>query len=349
MTSGSKAKLAVVGAGLIGRRHIQAIKRSPRALLAAVVDPLTPPDLDCPSFSSLEQLLASERPDGVILATPTLMHAKGALACIAAGLPVLVEKPLTATLAEAKAVTAAAAKAQVPVLVGHHRRHNPMIRAAVAAISSGLIGEVRSVQATCWFYKPNDYFDAAPWRKKHGAGPISVNLVHDVDLLRLFCGEVASVQAQMSPSRRGYENEDLASALLVFESGAIATLSVSDSIAAPWSWEMTSGENPAYPQTDQSCYLIGGSKGSLSLPDFRLWQHDQAQHWWHPIRGQRQDVPISGRSKDPLDLQIDQFVAVIQGREKPLVSAEDGLKTMAVIGAIARAAQSGQTVRIAAL
>ena len=139
-------------------------------------------------------------------------------------------------------------------------RHNGMVKAAKAALDVGLIGRVRAVQATCWFYKPDYYFDAAPWRTRKGAGPISVNLVHDVDLLRHFCGEVRSVRAVSVPSARGFENEDLATAILTFEDGAVATISVSDSIVAPWSWELTARENPAYPATNESCYLIGGTE-----------------------------------------------------------------------------------------
>ena len=81
-----------------------------------------------------------------------------------------------------------------------------------------------------------------------------------------MCGQVESVQAQCSPSIRGFENEDMAAALLKFENGAIGTITVSDSIVAPWSWEMTSKENPIYPSTSESCYVIGGTHRSLSIP-----------------------------------------------------------------------------------
>ena len=84
----------------------------------------------------------------------------------------------------------------------------PIIQKAATLIRDGAIGDVRVAQATCWFYKPDDYFETAPWRTKQGAGPISVNLVHDIDLIRYLCGEVVSVQAQTAPSRRGFENEE---------------------------------------------------------------------------------------------------------------------------------------------
>ena len=226
--------------------------------------------------------------------------------------------------------------------MGHHRRHNGMVQAAKHALSAGAIGDIRAIQATCWFYKPDHYFDVAPWRTQKGAGPISVNLVHDVDLLRHFCGEVASVLAVAVPSRRGFENEDLATAVLKFRSGAIATISVSDSIVAPWSWELTARENPAYPATSESCYLIGGSEGGMSLPDLRVWRHDEAPDWWTPISAKN----LTCNMDDPLAVQMAHFAAVIADREAPLVSGWEGLKSLEVVEAIALSSTSGREINL---
>lgn len=330
-------RLAVVGAGLIGKRHIDAIGRSRRATCATVVEPNPVAGLDAPIFPSLTEMLRHERPDGVILSTPTPLHAQGAIEALRAGLPVLIEKPLTATLEDARHVTQLAEATGIPVLVGHHRRHNPLILAAQEALKTGCIGQIRAVQATCWFYKPDAYFDEAPWRKTTGGGPLSVNLVHDIDLLRLFCGEVVSVQACCTPARRGYDTEDLAAAILHFEEGTVATLSVSDAIAAPWSWEMTSAENPVYPFTGQSCYLIGGSEGALSLPDLRLWRHQGKPDWWSPMDSTTLDFTPA----DPLVAQIDHFAEVINGTASPRISAYDGMRNIQVIEAIRKSAVSG--------
>ena len=73
-----------------------------------------------------------------------------------------------------------------------------------------------------------------------------MNLIHDMDLLRHLCGEVTSVQAFESNAARGIR-EDSAVILLRFANGALGTVTVSDTIVAPWSWELTTGgENPAY-------------------------------------------------------------------------------------------------------
>lgn len=334
-------KLAVVGAGLVGQRHIAAIHQVPGVDLAAVVEP-GPTDQPVPVYPDIEAMFAAISVDGVILSTPTLLHVDGGLACVERGVPVLIEKPLAASAQEAQTLVQAASDAGVPLLVGHHRRHNPIIQKTADLIRQGAIGQVRSAQVTCWFYKPDDYFDVAPWRKMAGAGPISVNLVHDVDLMRHFLGEVVTVQAQMAPSLRGYENEDLAGAVLRFESGAVCTISVSDSVVSPWSWELTSREYPIYPATNESCYLIGGSEGALSIPDMRLWQHEGGTSWWNPIKATA--MPVS--SSDPLINQIAHFEDVIRGHSSPLVTGEEGLRTLQVVEAIQVAAQTQKLVRL---
>ncbi|WP_150523564.1 Gfo/Idh/MocA family protein [Roseibium sediminis] len=340
-------RLAVVGYGLVGKRHVETLIRIPQIELAAIVEPHDAAREQVlrhgvPCYASLSDMFAKDGPDGVILATPTPLHVEQGLECVANGCPVLVEKPIAVTSAEASRLVEAAEQARVPLLVGHHRRHNPLIRAAKAAIDEGRIGAIRSVQATCWFYKPDSYFDAAAWRKLHGAGPVSVNLVHDVDLLRHFCGDVERVRAVARPSIRKYENEDLAAAILEFASGAVATLSVSDSVVSPWSWELTARENPAYPATNQSCYLIGGSEGALSIPDLRVWKHEAQPDWWSPISA----TSLLAEAHDPLTAQALHFCEVIRGATVCLVSGKEGLKSLQVIEAIEKASEIGEPVSL---
>ncbi|PSL21373.1 Gfo/Idh/MocA family protein [Shimia abyssi] len=340
-------RIAVVGFGLIGKRHAQSLQQTAGVAIAGIVEPdksngAAARAMGVPVFATLEELFDKCGPDGVILATPTPLHVEQGLTCIAHGCPVLIEKPIAVSADEARSLTDAAEAATVPLLVGHHRRHNGMVRAAKQAIMDGAIGDIRSVQATCWFYKPDYYFEAAPWRTRKGAGPISVNLVHDIDLLRHFCGEVKHVQAVAAPSRRGFENEDLATAILTFESGLIASISVSDSIVSPWSWELTARENPAYPATNQSCYMLGGSEGAMSLPDLRVWKHQNTQDWWTPIGA----TSLLAESGDPLMVQVSHFADVIRGEALPLVSGLEGLKSLEVVEAVTRAAASGATVTL---
>ena len=352
-------RLALAGAGLIGRRHAAATTALPSMQLEWIVDPTTSgrdlaAEMGAAWFPSLTDMLAVAKPDGVILATPNQVHVENGMECVHAGCPMLIEKPIATSSAEAAGLLAAAEAASVPILVGHHRRHNPLVRQARAILDQGSLGRILAAHATCWMAKPDDYFNAA-WRTRSGAGPVMVNAIHDVDLLRHFCGEVESVQAfRSSTVRNGGTKthavgvnavEDSAVAILQFCSGAIGTLSVSDAIASPWSWETTSAENSAYAVTAESCYLIGGTRGSLSVPDNRLWNHGGDGHWMSPIRAT--SFPTS--KEEPLIAQLRHFAAVIRGEAEPLVSGREGARSLAVVEAILRSAASGTNVSMTSL
>ena len=349
-----QVRLAIAGVGLIGRRHIASIARCKNIELSAIVDPDESIQINAgcenvPWYRSLSDMFAQDKPDGVILATPNQTHVENGLECIAEKCPTLIEKPLATTADEAMILVKAAKNANVPLLVGHHRRHNPLIRTARELIDDGKLGQLRAIHANCWMYKPDEYFHEAPWRKANGAGPVSVNLSHDVDLIRYLCGDVVSVQAQSVRSVRGYDNEDVAAAVLRFENGTIGTITVSDMIVSPWSWELTARENPAYPPTAQSCYLIGGTLASLSLPDLTLWENKGPQSWWQPICATTfpRDDSASTVPRDranPFINQITQFAAVISGHETPLISGEEGFKTLQVIESIQRSAETGEII-----
>ena len=186
-----------------------------------------------------------------------------------------------------------------------------------------------------------DYFQA-DWRTRAGGGPVYINLIHDIDLLQYLCGPIASVQAVEANGIRGFEVEDTSAILLKFASGAVGTVTVSDTISAPWSWELTSGENPVYPKTDQSCYTIGGTQASLSIPDLKVWTHRGTQSWWSPI----DNTALEVNALDPVAEQFQHFLDVVSGTADPLVTAEDGLRNIEVLEAVKSAARSGVTVHL---
>ena len=339
-------KLAVMGAGLIGKRHIEHILAEDCAELTAVIDPS--PDAKAlaeargvawhPGFAAMA---ADARPEGVIVATPNQLHVANGLECVAAGVPVLVEKPIADSVPVAARLVEAAEAAGVPLLVGHHRRHNPLIHEAKKAIDDGRLGQIVAVHGTCWFHKPDEYFDA-PWRREKGAGPVFLNLIHDADLLRYLCGEVEAVQAMESCALRGHAVEETAVILLRFANGVLGTVTVSDVITSPWSWEFTSGENPAYTHTGETCYTIGGTLGSLTVPALDLWRNEAGPGWWEPIMRER--LPVENR--DPLGAQVRNFCGVIRGAAEPVVSGREGLNTLKVVAAIKEAAATGKVVEI---
>lgn len=340
--AGGTVRLAVLGAGLIGRRHIA--HAAAEAVLDAIVDPAPAAEGIAAErgvswFPSLAALLTDRRPDGVIVATPNQMHVENGLACITAGVPALIEKPIADDVAAAARLADAADEAGVPILVGHHRRHNPLVTAAKAVIAAGRLGTLVAVQASCWFYKPDSYFEIA-WRREKGAGPVFINLIHDIDTLRYLCGDIESVQAMESHRVRGHAVEDTAGILLRFASGALGTITVSDTVAGPWSWELTAGENAAYPTTGEACYHIGGTHGALALPGLDLWSYAGQRSWWEPLESTR----LERGEADPLQLQLRHFLRMITDAESPAVSARDALETLRVVAAVKQAAATGDVV-----
>lgn len=332
-------RIGVAGVGLIGRQHLDAIGRAQGVTVSAIFDPALVDEVEWPVAESLAHLAAQS--DGVILAVPNHLHAATALALIDADCPVLIEKPLTPTAAEGRAICEAAEASGVPVLVGHHRRYNPLVAKARQIIQSGALGTLTTVQGTCWLPKPASYYEQS-WRQGAGAGPLFINLIHDIDLLMYLCGPITQVQAMENNAVRGTDAEEVAVATLRFASGALGTVNLSDVAVGPWSWELTAGENPAYPQTDQSSYQIGGTKGALSLPNLSVWTQDNGPDWWAPMHQTRVPLP----SSDPLKDQVEHFADVIRGKATPLVSGLDGLRAVQVIEAIKQAAETGQLVSI---
>jgi predicted dehydrogenase len=341
-----RPRIAVLGAGLIGRRHVAQIITESSVALHAVVDPTDAAcafaaEIGADWFPDMGAMLAAGRPDGMLIATPNQLHVEHGLQAIAAGVPVLVEKPLSDDAVSGETLVLAAERAGVALLTGHHRRHNPMIARAKAIIDSGRLGRIVTVHAFFWLMKPDDYFDL-DWRRRRGAGPLLLNMIHDIDLLRHLCGEIESVQALQSSAMRGHDVDETTVVSLRFASGALGTVSVTDTVVAPWSWEHTTGENPAYPRTDEPCCMIGGTHGSLSLPRLEIWSNAGKRGWWEPFAVER----AVAADEDPLRLQIRQFGKVIRGEEPPLVSGRDGLETLRVIHAIQRAADSGVMVGV---
>ena len=97
-------------------------------------------------------MISSSSLDGVIIATPNNLHVEHGLECIQKGIPSLIEKPLASSANDAEIISRAAHENGVAVLVGHHRRHNPIITAAKKIVASGEIGDVRSFHANCWLF-----------------------------------------------------------------------------------------------------------------------------------------------------------------------------------------------------
>lgn len=343
-------RIALMGAGLIGREHATLVRQHPQTELVAITD-VSPQgqafaqELGLPYFTRYEQMLESCRPDAAIIALPNHLHVAAALACVARRIPALLEKPVADSVPAAQQLVAASEAAGVPILVGHHRRHSPDIRAARRAVAEGELGQVIAVNGVWLTNKPDDYFEAE-WRRRPGGGPLLINLIHDIDCLRFICGDIDSVQAIRSNAVRGFEVEDTAAVVMRFESGALGSFTMSDAVPSPFAWDTASGQALYFPHQPEDCYLIGGRKATLCVPTLNLWRHEQAGgHWQQPLLRQQLQAE---RSLTYVN-QLQHFVDIVRGDAEPLVPAREGMLSLATVLAIERAARESRSVAVSGM
>jgi predicted dehydrogenase len=346
-------RLAVIGAGLMGAKHVKLVSESQDCELVGVCD--ADPNLkpiadrfDAPFYRDLEALLERESPQGAIIAVPNGSHAAVTEACARRSVHVLIEKPIADSLNDARRIITAADDAGIEVLVGHHRRHNPLVKEARAIVRSGHLGRLAAVNVMWAILKPADYFRVADWRRRRpGGGPTFINLIHEFDILRFVCGEVRRIYAHSSSAIRSFEVEDTLTISLVFGNGALGSVLASDATPSPWSYEAATRENPIYFHTDENCYYFLGEEGSLAFPQMETWRYPDADRsgWRHPLEKSRHEVIAA----DPLITQLEHFCAVVRGVEKPLVDAREGARSLAVALAVLESSRRHEPVDVPAL
>jgi len=338
-------KIGIIGAGTMGHKHADIIDRNGSAELVAVADPVTTAlaeKYDIPHFQNHQALLDAGGVDALIIANPNSSHVTTARDCLDAGLPSLLEKPIATSYAEAAQLLRAVEATETPILMGHHRRHHPAVKTAKKLISRGDLGRLVAISGSWLTKKPDDYFNQT-WRTQPGAGVMLINLVHDLDLFRHLCGEIISVQAKTSNAIRNLAVEDTASVIVEFENGALGSFIISDSVAAPWGWDQTTEDDPAFPFNPSiSCYRIAGTHGALEFPQLAKYHHEGVSDWAHPLS-------MSFAARDPGDSysnQLNHFIDVARGAAKPHVNVNDGANSLAVIEATHQAAKTGRTVLV---
>ena len=315
-------RVLVVGGGLIGARHVQAVRAHPHCELTGLVDPdpkVLPHD-PAPRYAHMSEV--SEQVDGVILATPTDLHASHGEEAARRGWHILVEKPVAESLSAAKRLAQAVAQAGVGSLVGHHRRYHASVQQLKDLIGTGEIGIPITASLLWAMRKPDSYF-VGNWRTQSGS-PVMINLVHDIDILRFVLGEVSAVAALRGAGQRSASRIESGAVALAFDKGATATISFADTAPSPWGFEAGTGENPNIGMTGQDMLWISGTKGAISFPSLTLWA---GTDWGTPAT--RRQMIRRENKKEPLDAQLDHFLDVMDGAP-PLIDVADATRTLEI-------------------
>lgn len=329
-----KLRIAVIGTGLIGRKHIEIIQQSDQFELSGIANPSSDSsDLvthhHVKHFTSHRLMLDQLEINCAVIATSNETHEEIAADCLGSGITCLLEKPATHTLAAGLRLDALSSNPTAPkILVGHHRRHSPVLRTVKEMIQKQRFGEMVAFSGIWSAYKPDPYFNV-PWRIGPFGGPIFINLIHEIDSIHALLGPIRSVAAIGGKKYRHHPTKETSAVIFEMASGVVGTVVLSDSAASPWSWERSTGENSKlFPPIDENSYRLLFEKGSLEFPRLKEW-HQNPPDWQSQFMTSDTLQNLS-REVDVFSAQLDHFAQVVRGNEQPLVSLRDGVKALQI-------------------
>lgn len=344
----NKIRLALIGAGAMGRHHLKVALANPDIQVVGVSDPTEAVRQDVTALGILAfadhlQMLDEVAPEGVVISAPNSLHAPLAVDCLDRGVATLIEKPVADSLDGARQVIETGKRTGAPVLVGHHRRHNSVLKAAAGHVRGGGLGQVTAVNGMWLRRKPDAYYQDE-WKldAARGGGVLLINAIHDIDCLRMICGDITDICAASSNATRNLPVEDTAAAILRFENGALGTFIVSDNVVAPWCWEMTSREDPRFAHVPENSYIISGTEASLAVPTLERWSNASDGGRDAAFARQRlYHVP-----QDSMTFQMQHFVRVIRRQELPMIDGDSAMRTLAVTLAISLSQRDGGWINV---
>jgi 1,5-anhydro-D-fructose reductase (1,5-anhydro-D-mannitol-forming) len=276
--------------------------------------------------TSMVELLADPAVDAVYISSTNELHAAQAIAAAAAGKHVLCEKPLALTIAEARSIVQACARAGVVLGTNHHLRNAATHRALRDLVRGGAIGRPLFARV---FHAVQLPAHLQGWRvdaASAGAGVILDITVHDADTLRFVLdAEPVEAIAMTSASTAGGADDGVM-AVLRFDNGVLAQLH--DAFNVPHAG---------------TGIEIHGSEGSLFGRDV-MTQRPVGEVWLRNATGERK-VPVVPANL--YERSVAAFAAAVQGRGEPAASGEDGLRSLAAALAVMQAARSGRNTVVA--
>lgn len=332
--------LALVGCGRISKNHFDAVARTDGLRLSAVCDVVEERARAAgeahgvPWFTSLDEMLRDAACDIVSLCTPSGLHAPQGVQAAAAGKHVLSEKPMATTLAAADALVDACDAAGVRLFVVKQNRLNPPIQLVRRAVDKGRFGRIYMANVTVRWQRPQEYYDAAPWRGtcEFDGGAIMNQASHYVDLIQWLVGPVESVVAKTATQARAIEAEDSGAAVLKFRSGALGVIEVN---------VLT------YPRNLEGSITILGEKGSVKIGGTAVNKVEQ----WAFAEYDDDDKLVESVNTNPPDVYgfghvgyYANVLAVLRGEARADTDGRAGRKSLELILAIYESARTGETV-----
>lgn len=331
-------QIAVLGAGLPGQDYAHRLEA--RGQFAGFVDPTQAGRYAATQglsvFESCESLLAAFSVQGAIIATTPDETLEAACAALRAGVPIMIDPAFLDHRDEVEVIEALAHDLGLTALVGWKRRYHPEVTQLRQLLQQGILGTLATCQVTCWMSKPDGFFTDVNWSDRPYAGPILSQLTVEIDLCRSLFGEIVEVNGMVGSPGKGLPMPDTCVLSLRFASGLLATVNVADAVSAPFNWHLASGDDPNYSHTDQSCYWLAGTLGSVTMPNATRWHYGAGGPDWFQ-RIQREPRPVPAPVGADVDALLDAMTAMIRNPDAlPECTISDALETFRVLDRIRR-------------
>ena len=287
-------------------------------------------------YHDFDAFLQHRPMDLVVIGSPSGLHAAQGIAAATHGLHVLTEKPIEISTARADALIEAAKQSKVQLGVIFQDRVKPHIRQLKNWVDQGLLGKPLFVDARVKWYRPPEYYANSRWRGTlalDGGGALINQGVHTIDLLLWLLGDVVRVQARTATKLHKIEAEDTAVAILEFASGALGV------------FHATTAAYPGYPRRVE----ISGSEGTVILEHDRIIAADLRNAPAANIDSAALDENQSASSAVVSDFRghqavLENFLQAIQQHRAPASDGLEGRRSVALIEAIYRAAETPDRV-----
>ena len=311
-------RIAVLGCGRIGQMHAANVAKHPRAELVTVYDvnqaaaETVAKALGVTAAASAAEVFASPNVDAVLVATATPTHADYIEMAIAAGKPILCEKPIDLSLARVNACAAKIGNTSLPIQLGFNRRYAPGHASARSAMLAGDIGDLHQVIITSRdpAIPPRAYLEAA-------GGLFRDMTIHDFDLARFMLGEepteIFAIAGALIDPALGAALNEVDSAMFILRTASGKQCHINNSRTAVYGY-------------DQRVELMG-SKGMI-ISDNRK-PHEMRRYSATTVEAsQPYQFFFLERYNEAFMAEIDGFVDCIEKGAKPLASFDDGRRAL---------------------
>jgi len=328
VTTSREFRLAILGCGAIAQEHLKAAASLNEVKPVAFCDTVLKradaiaATVGARSYADYEELLAAEKPDGVVVCSPPSVHSEMVLASLEHGIPVLCEKPLADNAESAAEMVQASNKKNVLLMTAFVHRFTDLTHEIKAVLNSGKLGSILLAEFSMMMHLDLGV-DWHGTKKVAGGGVFADSGVHLVDLIRYLFGEITSVTGSFSRFFQNTDVEDTGAMLIRTQSGPLCCISMSF----------------AAPQGLLEHFRLFGTEGALTGALFEGIQYklrDDAE-WTH--------VSTPDHFK-AFVVQLEHFVKCVRGESKPLVTAEDGWRATALVEAAYRAATEGSWISL---